>query len=472
LNDYENGRTLYKNTSFDKALTYFKKAHEEDSDNLNYSTALGKTYFNLGKFKESLSYYNKILDFNPMHVKSLIGKYASLANLNETSEAMKLLDENLMNFNHGYLWAIKGELLSFNHARNSDIKECFKNAHELCGDTSYLYYLQAKSFVHDLDYEKASISFNKSIEGIDDSACDLDEDIFIMKLMVMLQKGWMYHSIDEYDEALECFEEILKINRKCVEALYAKSLIYFELGEYIDSKDVLNLLLTLEPENLNALNLKASIFGNEGSNKTALRIYKQILEIDENQLYPQRNIAAIQYKEKQYDDSLKSSMKALSIDPNNSDTLYVGLLAAKKLGKKGLIRELNNKLSDSKVNSIILEKNLQDKLINEYWRLRKLGYNLKFLKRELTLTDRPGRLDLLYRDRDTNELVVVELKVVPATKKTYEQIINYMDSINKTRASGKNVKGIVISLGYDETFKSLIDDDPNVSQINYKKLGL
>ena len=96
------------------------------------------------------------------------------------------------------------------------------------------------------------------------------------------------------------------------------------------------------------------------------------------------------------------------------------------------------------MNSVKLEKKLQNILIDEPWRLREAGYNFRILESELTLKDGSGRLDLLCRDWDVNNLVVVELKVVPATVKTYEQITKYMDSIKKTRNSGKPVNGLVI----------------------------
>ena len=84
-----------------------------------------------------------------------------------------------------------------------------------------------------------------------------------------------------------------------------------------------------------------------------------------------------------------------------------------------------------------MKDHYQDRIVNEPWRLKKAGYNFKFLEREFTLEDRSGRLDLLYQDLNTDEFVVIELKVVPANEETYNQISNYVDSVSKTIGSDR-----------------------------------
>lgn len=469
---YDEGRELYKMGNFNQALSKFKNAYINFPENLNNLYAIGKTLALLNYFEESLDYFDKILDINHTHIKALIGKSISLTNLNNTNEALALINEEIRNSNNGYLLAVKGRILAFKHEENDLIENCFSNASEQSIDQSFLYYQRAKAYFHTLKYDKAISSYNKSIEYIDETFCGLDEGYYLTKFLILLEMSSVYCKTENYDLALDSVDEALAMNRKSIAGLYFKSYLFFEQENYDDAKDVLNVLLHLEPEHLDALNLKALIFDLEGSTKAAKNIYDQINEIDKNYKYSLGNMSLIYYNDNQYENALETAKKALDVDSSDPIALRIGSMAAKKLGEKSLARTWENKLSGKNVDTIFLEKNLQDKLINETWRLKKLGYNLKFIERELTLKDRPGRLDLLYRDLDTNELVVVELKVVPATKDTYYQIINYMDSISKTRASGKNVKGIVVSYGYDEPFEKLIGQNNDVSQIDYKKLGL
>nr|WP_255590868.1 hypothetical protein [Methanobacterium spitsbergense] len=165
--------------------------------------ALGRTFTFIEKYEESLLYYNKILDINANHLKALIGKSLSLSCLNKTIDALSIIDDSLQNSNNGYLWAIKGRLLSLTHENNSEVKNCFQKAFELCDDTPFLYYQKAKACLNELDYKKASNFYNKSIESIENSKCDLDEGIYVTKLLIMFDRGWMYSRIGDYAEALK-----------------------------------------------------------------------------------------------------------------------------------------------------------------------------------------------------------------------------------------------------------------------------
>lgn len=485
MGDYYNtGKEFYKIGNFNQALINFQKARAEELYNLDYLFALGSTYallYNSEKnFNEALFFYNKILEIDPNHTKALLKKSLLLVNIGKNSEALILINEGIENSNDGYLWAMKGRLLSLIHGNDDVVKNCFNKAYELVVDASYVHYLRARAYDHDLKYKKAIKYYDKSIEGIDDSVCDLDEEIYVSKIFTQLIKGWMYINSGDYNEALTCLNEALNNNSKSIAVLYAKSYVYYQQGYLEEALDVLKVLLYYDPEDIPSLVLKSLIFTLQGSPKTSMRIYQQILDIDPRNGLALMNLSGIYYEEKEFEKALNMAKKAIESEPMEGFALYVGSIAARKTGNLRLARKWENDLSNPRVNTIFLEKNLQDKIVNEPWHLKKAGYkNLKFIDRELTLKDRSGRLDLLYQDVKTNQHVVIELKVVPATKKTYDQIKNYMDSIsktiglgNETIGLGNEVKGIVISLGHDETFKNLIHDDPDVTQIDYQKLGL
>lgn len=473
---YSRGRDNYRFGNFNQALVDFKKAVAKDPNNVNYLFALGKTYslvYDSEKnYKQSLYYYNKVLEINPNHIKTIIVKSLSLVNLGENSEALEIIDESIDNFDDGYLWAMKGRLLSFLHEKDELIEKCFQKAFELSENNSYSYYMRAKAYQHNMEYKKASEYYDRSIEGLNDSVCDLDEGVYVSRLLILLEKGWMYTQFGNYDKALDCFEDVLEINSKSVAGLYLKANLYYLQGHLEDALDVLNHSLYLDPEDILSLILKAVIYNFQGSAQTAMRIYQRILRIDATNGLALMNMSFLYYEKKEFEKALNIAKKALEIEPMNAFALYFGSSSARKMEYYNLARKWERDLSNPRVNTIYLEKNLQDKIINEPWRLKKAGYDLKFKENEFILKDRPGRLDLLYQENDTGDLVVIELKKVQASKETYEQIKNYMDSISKTIGSGKGVKGIVISFGQDETFKRLIDIDPDVSQIDYIKLGL
>lgn len=117
------------------------------------------------------------------------------------------------------------------------------------------------------------------------------------------------------------------------------------------------------------------------------------------------------------------------------------------------------------IETFISEKMVEGKLSKNLQVLLKFGYDLSLLGRQVRCTGQGGRIDLFCEDKKDGSLVVIELKIVKATRNTFGQIANYIGWAIKRKANGRNVKGIVISKGYDNEFDSaqLIND--NVNQI-------
>lgn len=115
------------------------------------------------------------------------------------------------------------------------------------------------------------------------------------------------------------------------------------------------------------------------------------------------------------------------------------------------------------VETAISEKLVEDKLSENLNVLKKFGYDLKLLGRQVRCIGQGGRIDLLCEDNNDDSLVIIELKIVKATRNTFGQISNYIGWAIKRKADGRNVKGIVISKGYDNEFDSaqLTNKDTN-----------
>lgn len=109
------------------------------------------------------------------------------------------------------------------------------------------------------------------------------------------------------------------------------------------------------------------------------------------------------------------------------------------------------------------EKWVEDKLFENLNILKKFGYNLDFIGRQVRCLGQGGRIDILCEDKDDRSLVIIELKIVKANRNTFGQISNYVGWAIKRKANGRNVKGIVISKGFDSAFDMalLTNDDIN-----------
>ncbi len=89
---------------------------------------------------------------------------------------------------------------------------------------------------------------------------------------------------------------------------------------------------------------------------------------------------------------------------------------------------------DIVVESIMLEEELEEALIHDLGRLKKVGYDLELCVssidgvsgRQLVCKGNGGRIDMLCYDRKKKQYVVIELKNVRASQNTFGQICNYV----------------------------------------------
>jgi hypothetical protein len=131
------------------------------------------------------------------------------------------------------------------------------------------------------------------------------------------------------------------------------------------------------------------------------------------------------------------------------------------------------------VKSILLEEELEEALIHDLGRLRKLGFDLELCVssidgasgRQLVCKGNGGRIDLLCYDRKKKQYVVIELKNVRASQNTFGQICNYVSWVQERIADGAPVIGLVISRGYDVRFQSSMKITDKVFHLDIEQLG-
>jgi len=468
---YIEGRVFYAQGEFEKALKIFKKLSKQDPQSLDYLFAVGRTFSRLNNDKKAIFFYDKVLNLQPNNFKALLGKVSSLIIMGRDQDALEIIDYELTKDDNPILLAKKGQILSSTEKNDVMIFDFFSRAIELKDDEPYIWILKSLVHEHYLEEDKALESLEKALSFVSESKTDLDQDNHISMRDVLVEKITTLRNFNYHEKALKCCEILLKRYKNDREALYQKIIIYYDQQEYDLALEVLDIALKIDPKNVYFLNLKGRIYYFKKSPEAALKIYDEITEIDPSFEWGWANKVSIHYYREEYQLAEKTAKKTLDIYPKNSFALYWGSLALRRLDKNSLAREWESRLSDPDVDTIFLEKNLQERLANELWRLKKFDYNLKLKNREYVLKDR-RRIDLLCEDLKNGDLVVIELKVVPATRETFYQISHYMDSISRTIGINRKVKGIVISLGYNKDFKKLVNERSDISQLDYARLGL
>ncbi|MEN6554251.1 MAG: PDDEXK nuclease domain-containing protein [Methanobacterium sp.] len=122
------------------------------------------------------------------------------------------------------------------------------------------------------------------------------------------------------------------------------------------------------------------------------------------------------------------------------------------------------KFAEFKIDKI-LEKDVEDKLYDNIKILNKFGHDLEVKCRQKRCIGDEGIIDLLCVDKNEGNYVVIELKIVKANSNTFGQISSYIGWVMDHKPTDKPVKGIVISRGYDENFKSALKTIPNIEHI-------
>ena len=119
-----------------------------------------------------------------------------------------------------------------------------------------------------------------------------------------------------------------------------------------------------------------------------------------------------------------------------------------------------------------LEKHLEDFLI-ENWSMTELGKKYELIEENGELISQQyrtniGIIDILVREKESGNYVVIELKRNQTSDDTVGQLARYMGWIKKNKANGSKVKGIIVARKYDEKLDYAIQMLKDVEVFIYK----
>lgn len=129
--------------------------------------------------------------------------------------------------------------------------------------------------IENYEYEEALATLEAATEAGEDAQ------------MIARNKGIAYAGLTQYEDAVACYLEALSYSDLFVDVLdydlnYYLADAYEKLGENEKAKEVYNAILTLEPEEVNALFLRGRLYLKDGQYEPAFADFSRTVELDKD----------------------------------------------------------------------------------------------------------------------------------------------------------------------------------------------
>ncbi|BDZ68757.1 endonuclease NucS domain-containing protein [Methanobacterium ferruginis] len=512
---YFKGNSLELLGDYDEALQSYNKAFRINPDNAYLLSAKGRIYLEYDKIDKSLELFNKSLDLDPENIDALFNKANALNQMDKTELALEFFQKVVkLDPQNEYSWLEMG-VINDTQGNEEEALANFKRVNEINPLNELAWYDQGLMFRELKKPKKALKCFEKAIKLV-----PAYSDAWY-------SKGNVLRDLQQEEDAIEAYKNYVKIVEE--HDISEDKLTARRVKEFIRMSKEGEEVSVSPPEKTQFWQwvTKAEYFlERDGMEREALdpeygsdpggywTCHKDTRVGDLILLYRAGKKDGVTYQDIKYliqaqsdaytidydeyafehgwqygcdykplfkfDNSL--SYQELNEDPYLEDwnalrKRFQGiafkteerhwkrlqeLLEEKNLAYKDFLKSFKPK---EVIEVDISEKLVEEELSKNLDVLKKFGFDLKFLGRQVRCIGQGGRIDILCEDKKDGSLVIIELKIVKATRNTFGQISNYVGWAIKRKANGKNVKGLVISKGYDNEFDSAQFTNKDINQI-------
>ena len=137
-----------------------------------------------------------------------------------------------------------------------------------------------------------------------------------------IERGDKFYIKGEYEKAIECYNEALKINPKDADAWYNKGVLYARLKKYEEAIECYDKALKINPEYANAWNNKGVVYAELKEYKKAIECYDEALKINPEHANAWNNKGVVYAELKKYKEAIECYNEALKINPEDAYALY------------------------------------------------------------------------------------------------------------------------------------------------------
>ncbi|KAL5233485.1 hypothetical protein ACI65C_000895 [Semiaphis heraclei] len=319
------GDVYYMSGKFKKAIPYYQKALEINSDLNNTYISLGLAFLKVKELLKAAKYFKKALILEPENVfvlRNLAVTYWHQDNMilsvDEFKKCLKLQPENI-DFNFDLAMIYLRDLKNYQEAIIY-LKKCI----QLNPERKYLYtsllaaYWMSKDYLNtsdtcmslgelyleDDDQENARNAFTRAIYWNPENAYG------------HWKVGLIMYKLGYFDLALNRYKKAIELKPNLVSVYCDIAIIYEVKGLFERAMDNYKMTIQLEPDHLNALyNLAYLKQKLDQIDEEIVDIYQRILQIDEAEAFDiHKNLADIFKTKGNFTDALMHYTKALEYD--------------------------------------------------------------------------------------------------------------------------------------------------------------
>lgn len=121
--------------------------------------------------------------------------------------------------------------------------------------------------------------YNESLQAFD-KALELNTTKNTINAEAWRGKGVVYSDLENYSEALRCFDKATKIDPLYGQAWRSKGILLLKMGKPEESIQALDKALRIDPNDVDSLTMKAQALSALGKNEEAADIFERAMKID------------------------------------------------------------------------------------------------------------------------------------------------------------------------------------------------
>jgi len=149
---------------------------------------------------------------------------------------------------------------------------------------------------------------------------------------------------NEKNEAIEEYNEILKIDKNNSNAYLNLGQIYYEIYHYKEAEEYVKKHLEISPDSFEGWNLLGRIYNTKGMEKEAIDVFKKSIAV-KNDILPHLFLGEIAQKNKNFDEAIEEYRDILKIEERPSIRLRLIEILRKQGKKDEAINELQKGIS-------------------------------------------------------------------------------------------------------------------------------